>query len=1519
MDNRYRLILSNNNFYREVQLPQSASQYRVGTTYESDCRFAKERFFTEFELLLNNDGTNWIVSCRKGDIYFQDKGTMKLKSYKLSHGTELQVLYQYQGSDQILFKLSFILDFEAEKANYERVLDVGGMQIVTFGRERNCDIILDDQLLGHDTVKLERKGGELYIVDCGTRYGVYVNGVKIQGEEQIRDYDFFSILGFSFYYKEGELYTSKHSRLFPGSVPAREISDQNNHLSYPQFNRNTQVKITVPEEEITILDPPAKPEKPKQNIVMTLLPSLAMIALVVVMRGMMGGGNMTFVLYSAASMTLGVITTIVGFVNSKKEYKENTEKREEEYNAYLASKRKEIRAARELEKELLQKKYISPEQEIINADEFDQGLFDRTPKDDDFLTLRLGTGNLPAKRKVSYKAKEAISVADPLAMQPQALETEFCRIDGVPVQLPLKAVNAVGITGDDSQLYEFVKQSIVDLCTRQYYDDMRLFLISERPLDEFAWVRWLPHVDNPAIGARNIASTAEERTVLLEYLYSELMSRSQSKCAHPRFVVIVYLYTAFKNHPISKFIDAAERLGITFVFVENYAEMTPLYCKWLIQLSERKGEGRLIDSSGEAESQDFYFRSLSDSDAERIAVKLAPVYCEEINLEAALTKSITFFEMMGIFTVDDLDLQKNWASAQIYKTMAAPMGVKTQDKLVYLDLHERAHGPHGLVAGTTGSGKSEALQTYILSMAITYHPYEVGFVIIDFKGGGMADQFKDLPHLIGTITNIDGREIDRSLKSIKAELQKRQRVFREAEVNNIGDYIRKYKSGEVKLPLPHLIIVVDEFAELKAEQPEFMAELISAARIGRSLGVHLILATQKPSGQVNEQIWSNSRFKLCLKVQTPEDSNEVLKSPLAAEIREPGRAYLQVGNNEIFELFQSAYSGAPATVSDMGTQKEYVISKVSLSGARTTVYQKKKKKATNESAQSQLKAIVEYVSAFCANKSIDKLSPICLPPLPSLLPYQDDCVRRGSDYVVQMGVFDDPDSQYQGPAELSMIEDNLLIIGASQMGKTNLVQLIIRQLANAYSPEELAIYICDFGSGALSIFKDKSRHDLNHIGGVVSANEGEKLKNLFKLLTEEIEARKEKLVDAGLSSFRSYCEAGYSDLPLILFCIDNFSVFKELYGEDYEGTLLYIVREGLTYGISVVITNQQTAGLGFRYMSNIGRRIAFTCNDRGEYSSILDRCRIEPKNIAGRALFEKDKTIFEFQSFLSFTGEKEYERIKQVETFATAVNEKYSGLYAKKIPSIPEQVSSAYIRANYPEINVAENISIGLDYSTVDCVSLNIFEQFVLAVAGKNADCRQQFIRAFLKDIHTNIFKRQVKLYAIDNYRRELEAYKDLPYMERYSTSADSITEIIEDIHEELSERFEMLEDEGVEALNRMEWIVVFVNNKQAFDALVASRSSENKFAEIYKKFSALKILFMLTDVNDSSIPSSTSQLLRRIREDKKLLYFGASKEMKILDLYASTVRSIGALTARDDAYYLEGETVIRMKTIQEE
>jgi S-DNA-T family DNA segregation ATPase FtsK/SpoIIIE len=260
----------------------------------------------------------------------------------------------------------------------------------------------------------------------------------------------------------------------------------------------------------------------------------------------------------------------------------------------------------------------------------------------------------------------------------------------------------------------------------------------------------------------------------------------------------------------------------------------------------------------------------------------------------ALPSMMTFLEMYNVGMVEHLNPLSRWENNNPVKSLSVPVGVGTDGNLFNLDLHEKHHGPHGLVAGMTGSGKSEFIITYILSMAVNFSPDEVAFVLIDYKGGGLADAFVDpkrgihLPHVVATITNLDGAAIQRSLTSIHSELRRRQEMFKRAKSKtgegtmDIYDYQRLYRNKQVDEPMPHLFIISDEFAELKKQQPAFMDSLISAARIGRSLGVHLILATQKPGGVVNDQIWSNSKFRACLKVQDRSDSMEMLKRPEAA-------------------------------------------------------------------------------------------------------------------------------------------------------------------------------------------------------------------------------------------------------------------------------------------------------------------------------------------------------------------------------------------------------------------------------------------------------------------------------------------------------------------------------------------------------------------------------------------------------------------------------------------------------------
>src|SRR5690625_2100910 len=255
--------------------------------------------------------------------------------------------------------------------------------------------------------------------------------------------------------------------------------------------------------------------------------------------------------------------------------------------------------------------------------------------------------------------------------------------------------------------------------------------------------------------------------------------------------------------------------------------------KTVVDIKDRT-TGNIILEEGELVNKRFIPDHFPiNFDKEDVSRGLAPLNHVQ-SLKNSIPESVTFLEMYGIEKVEELSLAQRWSQNETYKSMAVPLGLRGKDDIVALNLHEKAHGPHGLVAGTTGSGKSEIIQSYILSLAVNFHPHEVAFLLIDYKGGGMANLFKHLPHLLGTITNLDKAQSLRALASIKAELQKRQRLFGEYDVNHINQYQKLYKEGKVEEPMPHLFLISDEFAELKAEQPDFMKELVSTARDRKS-------------------------------------------------------------------------------------------------------------------------------------------------------------------------------------------------------------------------------------------------------------------------------------------------------------------------------------------------------------------------------------------------------------------------------------------------------------------------------------------------------------------------------------------------------------------------------------------------------------------------------------------------------------------------------------------------------------
>lgn len=1502
MQAQYKLILSSNQVYREITLAEPIQKLVVGTGVDTDIRFRKEDFFEPFSFSVIRNGAGWELEC-SDKIYILSSDLRKLVVQPLQLDTSFSL--KYRSSETELLTVYFRQDFDTGISAYDSRIDLGKYPSVRVGNNKECQIQLLDQSTGTDCFVIQRRQNNYVVTVEQKENQVFYNGTVLTGSVQLRQMDFLSVGHCRFCFFDGYLYMDQKADIVWRGIEGEVVKESLSHQEYPKFHRSSRIWENIPDEKIKILDPPSEPVKPKSNIAAQLFPAVAMLVIIVLLRGVMNSSGLSFVLFSACSMFIGVITTIINIRSEKKKYKDSKKQREESYEKYIEEKRAAIIEKRKEEVRILENRHYAPERELENIRRFSPSLFDRTEEAPDFMEVRLGTGDRLAQQKIEYRPQERVETLDRLMKIPEALAEEFKKVRQAPVTLQIKDVSRVGITGHRQALYNMLKVVTLDLFSRQYYADVNLmYCIGEEDLKAFQWLRMLPHLQNEHLNRRNIICDEESRSTFLEYLYKRLLAGNENR-ELPRLVVFVYRDIHIETHPLSAFIKDAKDKGITFIFFDEFEEFIPAGCEYVIRMEEVHKGTKVCCADG-VKAESFECQVLGDADIDRAVRKLAPVYCEKISLESSLTRNISFYELLHIYEPQDLDLEKCWSQSEVYKTMAAPIGVKSKNQKVYLDLHERAHGPHGLVAGTTGSGKSELLQSYILSMALRYHPYDVGFVIIDFKGGGMANQFKELPHLIGSITNMGGRETQRSLLSIRAEIKKRQEIFAEYNVNHIDAYIRLFKQNIAEKPLPHLILVVDEFAELKMEQPEFMKELISAARIGRSLGVHLILATQKPSGVVDPQIWSNSRFHLCLKVQTREDSNEVLKSPLAADIAEPGRAYFQVGNNEIFELFQSAYSGGPATQEGGSGKKSFTISKITFSGKRIPAYEQKAEESM-EKTISQLDSVVSYVSGFCQVNQIARLPFICLPPLPENIaaPLDKKSVNIEKGLIAHVGIVDDPENQQQKVLSLNVTQMNTMLIGSAQNGKTNFLQTVVTSLASRYTAKQLHLYLMDFASMIL-----KNYEELPQVGGVVCAQEEEKCKNLFRMLSKEIEERKEKFIAAGVSSFASYLESGGLEIPQIVVVIDNLTAFRELYLMEND-FFLPVCREGIAVGITFVIANAQTSGIGYKYLANFEQRMALTCNDTTEYNALFEYCRMHPCSTPGRCLIQQNKKIYEAQIYLAFDGSKEKERVVRILHFVEKEKQGWNKIAARSIPVVPEIVTNQVLSEKFGCESTAEYMPIGVDFSTVRPVILDWKRQNILAVSGQDEMERNAFSMYLFQ-----MFERSgANIFVLDDYTRAFSTCAHHTNIELYGQETEDIEEILSEIQLRLEERLKLVIKQGREIVHSFVPIVLFIQNQAAVEYISRKPELIKLYKDILGKYQNLMCAIVYSNLENTPIGFNSPEVLKMMRDNRQFIVFEDLKDVKVFETSGALIRKFNRPRSSQDAYFISGTVLSKVKT----
>ncbi len=1301
----YQLIVCAERFYQEIDLRPDGKDISIGTDKGCDIRFGEGRLSDRMNASITHYKDTWRLNCSEQMGIIDDNDDIT-DTYTFHSGDHIEIVNKRD--HQKLFTLLFFISFEIINKNYDRMIRIDEKN--EFMISKDGEIQIDRTIINDDVIKIEKTGECLQIDTRLTEYGIHVNGILQSGERIIvQNGDFFAIRSVQFFFNDNCLYTMSDERIKSEFV-SEEIIYQNNHFKYPKFNRSVRQRFVLPNVEPEILDPKPLPEKPEANILASFLPAILSVVLILAVRSSMGGSSF-FMVYSAAMMGIGVVTSVITYRTASRKYKADMVKRESDYRDYLSRKEEEIVKLRNQEYEIACYESPSVEEDIRHIADFDAALFCKKPGDDDFLSIRIGDGIVKTKRPVKYRIHEYFSTDDYLEDYPESISRKYEMIQKMPVCIELAHTNNIGFVGVRNKLYQMVKNIVISLSAEHFWQNARFYFVLDKSDTEyFMWTRWCQSALTGNGAMRNYIYDEESEKYILESLYEELLHRDESKTNNvwnTYIVIFVYRSHRIAKHPIIDMVKDSHKINCTFIFFEEYEELLNENCEQRIFLDKNDNKGYIQNAGDGTQIQEFYYPHIPHDVAAKAMLKIGCAKVDEADLEEKLPGSISFFNLINILSVNDIDLEKRWSGSNIRESMKAPIGVRSGGDIVSLDIHEKSCGPHGLVAGTTGSGKSELLQTYLLSLATLFHPYEVNFVIIDFKGGGMANQFQELPHMNCAITNIDGREIDRSLLSIRAELLRRQKLFAENGVNHIDDYIDMYKQRKVEVPLPHLILVVDEFAELKSEQPEFMKELISTARIGRSLGVHLILATQKPSGVVNDQIWSNSRFKLCLKVQNTTDSNEILKSPLAAEIREPGRAYLQVGNNEIFQLFQSAYSGASVPDGSMGESRDYRISQVDLCGRRTPVFERR---PMEEGNISQLEAMVKHISEYCNTKGIKKLDSICMPQLPKQLPYTS-AVTNVKEKKLDIGWYDAPEKQHQDHIRIALTE-NIYIVGTSRMGKTNLLETIIRQMVELYTPEELRIAIFDYGSQIL-----KSFENMCHVDKVIIPGEESAAEIMLKEIEKSLQDRKGKLAEMGLSSHEAYVEAGGIDMPEQVLIIDNVAAFREM-NTRQEDRLLHIIREGNVVGICIIVTSRQIGSLGYRYLSNFSRKIALFCNDSGEYASAFGRCHIKIDQAPGRCIVEIDRELYEGQIYNAFPADKEINRNIERNAFIDEINRKYPVKSLDQGNARKEQVTMSELKKAIAGEERSLILPIGKNEESgeVDTINLKTFD--VLAVCG---------------------------------------------------------------------------------------------------------------------------------------------------------------------------------------------------------
>lgn len=1170
---------------------------------------------------------------------------------------------------------------------------------IEIGREDTCDIRYRNVYVSMHHAKLLWEGGRFYVRDLRSGNGTFVNKEALVPYQQrllvcgdvVQILDFWLVVGKGYLVLHPALNLVVSPLLQKNCVddhalPCVDGTAHDGTRESPRFYPAPWLLESMQTPSMSVDPPPERMEEEDESVLMQIGPSMLMGLSTVymgsnVVSGIARGDDLPSMIPSICMMTAMLGTTIIwpiasNFYSRKRMHRKEM-KRKERYVAYLDKVEGDLRELAHDQARAQRKRYRSVGELLDRVLHRSPLLMNHLGGGTDFLCLRVGLQDKPIDVHMKWPERGFSITDDSLWDRLVALQNDQPLLNDVPSVVDLHKHFALGVIGPSEMAWEFLRGMLVQLCALYSYLEVKLVLfVDAGSKEEWEPFLFVPHVMDSQFETRLVATTpsgALRIDTLLEQTHKKLGVHYVVICANAELL----RYAKFLRCVVS----GSANVGVSAVFMGEHLHDLPRECGYLIDLAfDERDEGGSREGRAEGrQSACMFVRSevgqtttyfdpdimVTTQDAWNFALGLARLRLGSTTTYVNVRASLGFLDLFLVGRVAHLDIAQRWKKHDASRSLAVPVGIDSEGALVEIDLHERADGPHGLIAGTTGSGKSEFIITLVLSLCVSFPPDEVSFLFIDYKGGGLAGAFDNdryrLPHVAGTITNLDGNAIGRALVSLRSELRRRQSVLNDARAAtgeatmDIHRYLSLYRQGVVRDPMPHLMVIADEFAELKQQEPAFMDELMSAARIGRSLGIHLLLATQKPSGVINDQIWANARLKVSLKVSDAEDSREMIRRDDAALLKNPGSFYALIGYDEGFWGGQAAYAGNRYVERDQyELKRDDEVNMTDDEGQ--TIASLRPQVQLPQKGESELNAVLAEVTLVASMESLVART-LWLPPLEAHISLEKLEATYAPGELAEkaciVGEVDDPMHQSRHLLCIDFAQEgNTLIYGTQEAGVEGLLRMLFVSFVRSHGVDSLWMYALDYGEGSLRVLEG---HPC--VGGVVGTGDDQRTSQLFRLVEEELELRRREGV------------AVSAQKPLVMFAIANLPAFLEEQ-PTCEERLTSLARDAGRFGVCVIATADGPSSVYSRLRASFGRVLPTTLNDAGDYAYVLGaHVSTLPPRQWRRGLVLQDEEVREFQG--ATFGPSRDEEDACIQAYVKGVRETPE----HPVPPIPEMPS----------------------------------------------------------------------------------------------------------------------------------------------------------------------------------------------------------------------------------------------------